>query len=95
MIRIMRLMSQKLRDVESVASGLALCDVEERLRQTLVRLAKRQGRHSRGRRLIRAGADTVGAGPDGRLAARPSRHAQPDGSQRVAERAAGWSSATR
>jgi CRP-like cAMP-binding protein len=46
MIRLMRLMSQKLRDVESVASGLALCDVEERLRQTLVRLAKRQGRHS-------------------------------------------------
>ena len=25
---------------------LALCDVEERLRRTLVRLAKRQGRHS-------------------------------------------------
>lgn len=46
MSRLMRLMSQKLRDVESVASGLALCDVEERLRQTLVRLAKRQGRHS-------------------------------------------------
>jgi CRP-like cAMP-binding protein len=46
MARLMRLMSQKLRDVESVASGLALCDVEERLRQTLVRLAKRQGRHS-------------------------------------------------
>jgi CRP-like cAMP-binding protein len=44
--RMMRLMSHKLRDVESVASGLALCDVEERLRQTLVRLAKRQGRHS-------------------------------------------------
>jgi CRP-like cAMP-binding protein len=46
MARLMRLMSQKLRDVESIASGLALCDVEERLRQTLVRLAKRQGRHS-------------------------------------------------
>jgi CRP-like cAMP-binding protein len=46
MVRMMRLMSQKLCDVESVASGLALCDVEERLRQTLVRLAKRQGRHS-------------------------------------------------
>ena len=46
MVRMMRLMSRKLRDVESVASGLALCDVEERLRQTLVRLAKRQGRHS-------------------------------------------------
>jgi len=46
MVRMMRLMSRKLSDVESVASGLALCDVEERLRQTLVRLAKRQGRHS-------------------------------------------------
>lgn len=46
MVRLMRLMSEKLRDVESVASGLALCDVEERLRRTLVRLAKRQGRHS-------------------------------------------------
>ena len=45
-IRMMRLMSHKLSDVESVASGLALCDVEERLRRTLVRLAKRQGRHS-------------------------------------------------
>lgn len=44
--RLMRLMTQKLRDVESVASGLALFDVEERLRQTLIRLAKRQGRHS-------------------------------------------------
>ncbi len=46
MVRLMRLMTQKLRDVESVASGLALFDVEERLRQTLIRLAKRQGRHS-------------------------------------------------
>ncbi len=46
MVRLMGLMTQKLRDVESVASGLALFDVEERLRQTLVRLAKRQGRHS-------------------------------------------------
>lgn len=46
MVRMMKLMSRKLRDVESVASGLALCDVEERLRQTLARLAKRQGRHS-------------------------------------------------
>ncbi len=45
-IRLMRLMGEKLREVESVASGLALCDVEERLRRTLVRLAKRQGRHS-------------------------------------------------
>lgn len=46
MVRLMRLLSEKLREVESVASGLALCDVEERLRRTLVRLAKRQGRHS-------------------------------------------------
>ncbi|MFV8756344.1 Crp/Fnr family transcriptional regulator [Nannocystaceae bacterium ST9] len=46
MVRLMRLMTQKLKDVESVASGLALFDVEERLRQTLIRLAKRQGRHS-------------------------------------------------
>lgn len=46
LIRLMKLMSEKLREVESVASGLALCDVEERLRRTLVRLAKRQGRHS-------------------------------------------------
>ena len=42
--RLMRLMHQKLRDVESVASGLALCDVEERLKRTLARLARRQGR---------------------------------------------------
>jgi CRP-like cAMP-binding protein len=46
LVRLMRLMSEKLREVESVASGLALFDVEERLRRTLVRLAKRQGRHS-------------------------------------------------
>ncbi len=46
MVRLMKLMTQKLKDVESVASGLALCDVEERLRQTLIRLAQRQGRHS-------------------------------------------------
>lgn len=46
LVRLMKLMSEKLREVESVASGLALCDVEERLRRTLVRLAKRQGRHS-------------------------------------------------
>ncbi len=44
MLRLMRLQNDKLRDVESVASGLALCDVEERLRRTLRRLARRQGR---------------------------------------------------
>lgn len=43
-LRLMRLQSDKLREVEAVASGLALCDVEERLRRTLARLAKRQGR---------------------------------------------------
>ncbi|MCA9689228.1 MAG: Crp/Fnr family transcriptional regulator [Nannocystaceae bacterium] len=44
MLRLMRLQNHKLRDVEAVASGLALCDVEERLRRTLIRLARRQGR---------------------------------------------------
>ncbi|MCB9566373.1 MAG: Crp/Fnr family transcriptional regulator [Myxococcales bacterium] len=44
LIRLMRLQHDKLREIESVASGLALCDVEERLRRTLARLAKRQGR---------------------------------------------------
>jgi CRP-like cAMP-binding protein len=44
MLRLMRLQSDKLREVEAVASGLALCDVEERLRRTLARLARRQGR---------------------------------------------------
>ena len=44
MARLMKLMGDKLRDVESVASGLALCDVEERLRRTLAQLARRQGR---------------------------------------------------
>jgi CRP/FNR family cyclic AMP-dependent transcriptional regulator len=43
-MRLMRLQSDKLREVEAVASGLALCDVEERLRRTLARLARRQGR---------------------------------------------------
>ena len=43
-LRLMRLQGDKLRDVEAVASGLALCDVEERLRRTLARLARRQGR---------------------------------------------------
>ena len=43
-LRLMRLQSDKLREVEAVASGLALCDVEERLRRTLARLVRRQGR---------------------------------------------------
>lgn len=34
----------KLEDTRSIAAGLALCDVEERLRRLLVRLARRQGR---------------------------------------------------
>jgi CRP-like cAMP-binding protein len=42
--RLLKSLTLKLEDVEAVASGLALCDVEERLRRTLVRLAKRQGR---------------------------------------------------
>lgn len=46
MMRLMQLMTDKLRDIESVASSLALYDVEERLRRTLVRLAQRQGRRS-------------------------------------------------
>jgi CRP/FNR family cyclic AMP-dependent transcriptional regulator len=44
MLRLMKLQGEKLREVEAVASGLALCDVEERLRRTLARLARRQGR---------------------------------------------------
>jgi CRP-like cAMP-binding protein len=44
MLRLMKLQGEKLREVEAVASGLALCDVEERLRRTLARLVKRQGR---------------------------------------------------
>ncbi len=43
-VRLLRLMHDKLREAENVASGLALCDVEERLRRTLARLAMRQGR---------------------------------------------------
>lgn len=43
-LRLMRLQGDKLREVEAVASGLALCDVEERLRRTLARLVRRQGR---------------------------------------------------
>ncbi len=44
LIRLVRLLSQRLCEVESMASALALCDVEQRLRRTLVRLARRQGR---------------------------------------------------
>ncbi len=51
MMRLMQLVTDKLRDIESVASSLALHDVEERLRRTLIRLARRQGR--------RAPADTA------------------------------------
>ena len=46
LMRLMRLMSTKLRDIENVASSLALHDVEERLRRTLIRLAQRQGRRA-------------------------------------------------
>jgi CRP-like cAMP-binding protein len=46
MMRLMQLMVDKLRDIEGVASSLALYDVEERLRRTLVRLAQRQGRRA-------------------------------------------------
>ncbi len=46
MTRLMQLVAEKLHDLESVASSLALHDVEERLRRTLVRLAQRQGRRS-------------------------------------------------
>ncbi|MEZ4384336.1 MAG: Crp/Fnr family transcriptional regulator [Nannocystaceae bacterium] len=44
LMRVARLQHERLREIESVASGLALCDVEERLRRTLARLAARQGR---------------------------------------------------
>lgn len=46
MVALMRLLTDKLRDIENVASSLALYDVEERLRRTLIRLAQRQGRRS-------------------------------------------------
>ncbi len=46
LVRLMRLMSIKLRDIENVASSLALHDVEERLKRTLVRLVQRQGRRA-------------------------------------------------
>jgi CRP-like cAMP-binding protein len=46
MVRLVRLLSDKLRDIENVASSLALHDVEERLRRTLARLVRRQGRRA-------------------------------------------------
>lgn len=46
MVRLMRLLRERLRDAENVASSLALHDVEERLRRTLVRLVQRQGRRA-------------------------------------------------
>jgi CRP-like cAMP-binding protein len=46
MVRLMKLVQEKLRDIENVASSLALHDVEERLKRTLVRLVQRQGRRS-------------------------------------------------
>lgn len=44
--RFARLVHDRLRDAEAVASGLALCDVEQRLRKTLARLVARQGRRA-------------------------------------------------
>jgi CRP-like cAMP-binding protein len=46
LLRLMRLLHQRLQEFEAVASGLALCDVEQRLRQTLARLVRRQGRRA-------------------------------------------------
>lgn len=46
MVRLMKLVHDKLRDIENVASSLALHDVEERLKRTLVRLVQRQGRRA-------------------------------------------------
>lgn len=46
LVRLMKLVHDKLRDIENVASSLALHDVEERLKRTLVRLVQRQGRRS-------------------------------------------------
>lgn len=46
LVRLIGLVHGKLRDIENVASSLALYDVEERLRRTLVRLVQRQGRRS-------------------------------------------------
>lgn len=41
---LMGSLAARMSDVESVASDLALCDVESRLRRLLVQLARRQGR---------------------------------------------------
>ena len=41
---LMCTLARRMADVEAVASDLALCDVESRLRRTLVQLARRQGR---------------------------------------------------
>ncbi|TPV97156.1 MAG: Crp/Fnr family transcriptional regulator [Myxococcales bacterium FL481] len=43
-VRMLGLLQRRLADIEGVASGLALCDVEQRLRRTLSVLARRQGR---------------------------------------------------
>ena len=43
-MQLMACVHEKLEDTRSIAAGLALCDVEERLRRLLVRLARRQGR---------------------------------------------------
>lgn len=45
-VRMLGLLHQRLADIEGVASGLALCDVEQRLRRTLSVLARRQGRRA-------------------------------------------------
>ena len=42
-MQLMACVHEKLEDTRSIAAGLALCDVEERLRRLLVRLARRQG----------------------------------------------------
>ncbi len=44
--RFARIVHDRLRDAQSVASGLALCDVEQRLRRTLARLVARQGKRA-------------------------------------------------
>ncbi len=46
LVRLMGLLHDRLRDAEAVASSLALCDVEQRLRRTLARLVRRQGRRA-------------------------------------------------
>lgn len=44
MLRLLSLVSRRLRETEAVASHLALCDVGERLAFTLARMAAQQGR---------------------------------------------------